>query len=115
MMTIFLKRHSKAELTKICTSYASKIGKDINKITVRDTKSRWGSCSSQGNISLSWRLLFAPRAVAEYVCAHEVSHLREMNHSASFWKLVAALSPLYEESRSWLKKNGQQLFKYGAG
>ena len=65
------------------------IGKNVARVGVRDTKSRWGSCSSQGTLSFSWRLVFAPEAVIDYVVAHEVAHLVEMNHGPRFWRLVA--------------------------
>jgi predicted metal-dependent hydrolase len=113
MVTIFLKRHAKSELEKYCEQYAATIGMEVNKISIRDTKSRWGSCSEEGNISLCWRLLLAPKSVAEYVCAHEVAHLKEMNHSPDFWKVVEGLHPQYKDSKAWLKKNGRELFKYG--
>jgi len=114
MVTVFLKRHAQEKFTEICENYAEKTGEDINKITIRTQKSRWGSCSSQRNISLNWRLMFAPYEVASYVCAHEVAHLKEMNHSKAFWKIVESLSPTYKENVKWLKDNGQDLFKYGA-
>ena len=115
MVTIFLKRHAKSVFTKYCEKYAFMTGKQVNKVTIRDTKSRWGSCSEEGNISLCWRLLLAPKSVAEYVCAHEVAHLKEMNHSPAFWKIVEGLQPHYKDSKAWLKKNGRALFKYGLG
>jgi len=115
MVTIFLKRHAKSELEEYCEHYAATIGVNVNKITIRDTKSRWGSCSEEGNISLCWRLLLAPKSVAAYVCAHEVAHLREMNHSPAFWKIVEMLQPHYKDSKAWLKQNGRELFKYGLG
>ena len=115
MVTIFLKCHAKSMLEKYCAHYAGAIGMDVNKVTIRETKSRWGSCSEDGNISLCWRLLLAPKSVAEYVCAHEVAHLKEMNHSPAFWKIVEDLQPNYKDSKAWLKKNGGELFKYGLG
>ncbi|NCP62673.1 MAG: M48 family metallopeptidase [Alphaproteobacteria bacterium] len=115
MVTIFLKRHAKSELERYCEQYAVAIGMAVNKVTIRDTKSRWGSCSEEGNISLCWRLLLAPKSVAAYVCAHEVAHLKEMNHSPTFWKIVEDLHPEYKDSKAWLKKNGRELFKYGLG
>ena len=113
MTTIFLKRHAKEVLTKFCKQYAGIIGKKVNKVTIRDTKSRWGSCSQEANISLCWRLLLAPKSVAEYVCAHEVAHLKEMNHRPALWRIVENLQPEYKNSKAWLKKNGRELFKYG--
>jgi len=113
MVTVFLKRYAQRKFTEICEGYAEQIGQDINKITIREQKSRWGSCSLQRNISLNCRLLFAPYEVASYVCAHETAHLKEMNHSRAFWKIVGTLSPAYKESIKWLKDNSQELFKYG--
>jgi len=109
----FLKSYAKTEFQEYCLIYSSILGKNIGKITIRDTRSRWGSCSQKGNISISWRLLFAPKFVSEYVCAHEVAHLSEMNHGPDFWKLVKKLHPEYKTSELWLKKNGKNLFLYG--
>ncbi len=93
--------------------FAKEIGKEIGNITIKDTKSRWGSCNRSGDLAYSWRLVLAPEAVAEYVCAHEVAHLIEMNHSVDFWKIVNRLCPNYVNLRKWLKLNGKTLFKYG--
>lgn len=82
-------------------------------ITIRDTKSRWGSCSAAGRLSFSWRLFLAPEAVGDYVVAHEVAHLRELNHGPAFWRLVAELCPDYRDRRRWLKEHGQSLHRYG--
>ncbi|MBS0186358.1 MAG: M48 family metallopeptidase [Proteobacteria bacterium] len=91
--------------------YASRLGTRPLEIKVRDFKSRWGSCSHNGILSYSWRLIFAPKEIAEYVCAHEVSHLKEMNHSDSFWTLVKELCPFYKVYRAWLRKEGSSLFR----
>jgi predicted metal-dependent hydrolase len=113
MVCYFLRNHARQKFTKRCHHYASQIGKSFKNVTIRDPKSRWGSCSAKGNISLSWRLLFAPVEVSNYVCAHEVAHLKEMNHSPAFWKIVGDLHPAPQESRLWLKRNGESLFRYG--
>jgi len=81
----------------------------IKKISFRNQKSRWGSCSSKGNINISTRLLFAPDDVLEYVCIHELAHLKEMNHSRRFWNLVAEAMPDYKDKKKWLKEKGDQL------
>jgi predicted metal-dependent hydrolase len=82
------------------------------RVAVRDTRSRWGSCSSTGTISLSWRLSFAPPEVMRYVIVHECCHLAQMNHSAAFWALVGNhFGPGYEGAKRWLNKNGQSLWK----
>jgi len=88
------------------------IGKKYSRINIRDTKSRWGSCSAEGNISYSWRLILAPNSVLDYLVVHEVSHLVEMNHSINFWNEVETLMPNYKEFRSWLKLNGERLHSY---
>ena len=92
--------------------YAKKIGKTQGRVAVKDMKSRWGSCSSEKYISLSWRLAFAPFEVAHYVVAHEVAHMKHMNHSLKFWKQVELLYPNYKKHRGWLKQNGQNLHAY---
>jgi len=92
---------------------AAQIQKEVKRITLRETKSRWGSCSADGNISYSWRLIFAPEQVADYLCAHEVAHLIHMDHSPHFWQIVEGLCPEYKVLRQWLRKNGKTLFQYG--
>lgn len=78
----------------------------INRIFIKNTKTRWGSCSQKGNINLSTRILFAPEEVIDYVCVHELAHLKEPNHSKKFWKLVESVVPDYKKHIQWLKKNG---------
>ncbi len=85
----------------------------IARVGVRDTKSRWGSCSSSGNLSFSWRLVFAPEPVIDYVVAHEVAHLVEMNHGPRFWRVVASLTPDSAAPRAWLKRHRAELLAYG--
>ncbi|HZK89522.1 MAG TPA: SprT family zinc-dependent metalloprotease [Stellaceae bacterium] len=92
---------------------AARLGKDVARVGVRDPKSRWGSCSSKGAISFSWRLVFAPEAVIDYVVAHEVAHLVEMNHSPRFWRVVAGLVPDSAAPRAWLKRHRLELLSYG--
>ena len=80
----------------------------INRITLKNTKTRWGSCSQKGNINLSTRILFAPEEVIDYVCIHELAHLKESNHSRKFWHLVESVFPDYKQHLQWLKKNGHK-------
>ena len=101
-------------IDEIATKQARKIGRRINRISVRDTRSRWGSCSSNGNLAFSWRLVFAPFEVMEYVVAHEVAHLRYMNHSKGFWELVEYLCPDYEAAKDWLRLHGKDLYRFKA-
>ena len=80
---------------------------------MRDQKSRWGSCTSDGQLSFSWRLILAPSYVLDYVTAHEVAHLVEMNHGARFWRLVDRAVPRLEAARQWLHDHGAELHRYG--
>ncbi|MGD9804867.1 MAG: M48 family metallopeptidase [Hyphomicrobiaceae bacterium] len=93
--------------------HAGQLGLAARRITVRDQKSRWGSCSSDGQLSFSWRLVLAPPLVLDYVAAHEVAHLAEMNHGPRFWRLVKRTMPQLEEAKHWLRMHGMQLYRYG--
>lgn len=90
---------------------AAQLGVDVPLLTIRDTRSRWGSCSARGRVSLSWRLVMAPRTVADYVVVHELAHLREMNHSRAFWDVVASVAPDYEQPKCWLRRHGDELLR----
>jgi predicted metal-dependent hydrolase len=107
----FLKVAARERLVAASTAYAGQLGCKINRITLRDTTSRWGSCSAAGNLMFSWRLVMAPRPVLDYVAAHEVAHLVEMNHSPAFWAVVAGLMPDFHPHRAWLKRNGAVLHR----
>jgi hypothetical protein len=108
-----LVRLAREELTRRARIYAAQIGRPIARVGVRDTKSRWGSCSAKGCLSFSWRLVLAPETVVDYVVAHEVAHLAEMNHGPRFWRLVRTMTPDCATPRAWLKKHRSQLFSYG--
>ncbi len=110
-ITDFLKREAKADLERTSRAYADAMGVTFKTVSVRDTTSRWGSCSSTGTLSYSWRLILAPPRVLDYVAAHEVAHLREMNHGPDFWELVYRHCPHTEMARKWLRKNGHTLHK----
>lgn len=90
--------------------YAKQLGVTPKSITVRNYKSRWGSCSIKGDISFNWRVILAPQQIIDYVVVHELSHMIEHNHSPKYWKLVEKILPNYQESRRWLKVNGSRLF-----
>ncbi|MTI44354.1 hypothetical protein JM93_03384 [Roseibium hamelinense] len=109
----WLRQEAKAQLTERCRFHAAKINKSFTGISVRDTSSRWGSCSSTGRLSFSWRLILAPPEILDYVAAHEVAHLVEMNHSSRFWKVCNGLAPHTPEARKWLRDNGVNLHRYG--
>lgn len=84
-------------------------GGSYTSITIRDQKSRWGSCSSRGTLSFNYRLIFAPPKVLDYVVVHELCHLTHMNHSKDFWNMVAQIMPEYKEHKSWLREHGHEL------
>jgi len=104
---------ARAELAPRARQLAGRIGRNVARVNVRDTRSRWGSCSGRSNLSFSWRLIFAPEPVLEYVVAHEVAHLAEMNHGPRFWALVESLAPGSAGPRAWLKQNRNRLLAYG--
>lgn len=109
----WLKRRARQEIARRAAAHARKIGKRVNRLSLRDTRSRWGSCSEEGHLSFSWRLILAPEAVLDYVIAHEVAHLEELNHSPRFWRLVTSLCPNTKVPRYWLKRHGATLHRYG--
>ncbi|KMW58446.1 putative metal-dependent hydrolase [Candidatus Rhodobacter oscarellae] len=111
----FLRLEAKTRLAGACAFYAKKLGVTHGKITLRDTRSRWGSCAASGNLMFSWRLVMAPPEVLDYVAAHEVAHLIEMNHSAAYWAVVASVFPNYQEQRDWLRVHGGRLHRYRFG
>ncbi len=86
------------------------LGFPCKKVAVRDQKSRWGSCSRRGTLSFNWRMLLVPPSAMDYLIYHELAHLKEMNHSIRFWRLVRTLCPTYAEAEHWLKKNGRVFF-----
>lgn len=106
-----LKTAARDRLAVASDHYAQALGRRYTRLSIRDTRSRWGSCSSQGTLMYSWRLIMAPPRILQYVAAHEVAHLAEMNHSAAFWRIVAGLFPDYEACRGWLRENGDQLHR----
>jgi predicted metal-dependent hydrolase len=109
----FLKQQAKRDLDAASRRYADALGVRIKRITVRDQTSRWGSCTAAGVLSYSWRLILAPPHVLDYLAAHEVAHLIEMNHSARFWRVVARICPDYERAKRWLNAHGNALHRYG--
>jgi predicted metal-dependent hydrolase len=111
----FLKHLARDRLTEASDRYARMIGRPYSRLTLRDTRSRWGSCTADGALMYSWRLAMAPPAVLDYVAAHEVAHLAQMNHSPAFWAVVARLVPGYAAHRRWLKQHGPALHGYRFG
>ena len=109
----YLKREARRDLEVAVRRYAEKIGVAFRRVSVRDQSSRWGSCSTTGVLSFSWRLILAPRHVLDYLAAHEVAHLIEMNHSTRFWRLVLRMCPDAHRAKVWLDVHGTDLHRYG--
>ena len=108
----YLKEIGRIHLAYICKEFAERLGSKVHKITLRDTRSRWGSCSNDAKLMFSWRLIMAPEDILAYVAAHEVAHLKHMNHSKDFWETVEYLFGPYKKERAWLKQNGPSLHRY---
>lgn len=111
----FLKALARERLVAASDRYAGLIARKVTRVTLRDTRSRWGSCAHDGALMYSWRLVMAPPTVLDYVAAHEVAHMLEMNHSASFWAVVERLYPHWQVQRKWLHEQGQALHAYRFG
>ena len=101
------------DLQKAATYYAQALGVRVRRLSIRDQSSRWGSCTSAGSLSFSWRLILAPPYVLDYLAAHEVAHLVEMNHSPRFWRVVAKVCDHVERAKTWLDTHGNDLHRYG--
>jgi hypothetical protein len=110
----YLKREAKADLETASRLAADALGVRIKRVSIRDQSSRWGSCSTTGVLSYSWRLILAPRYVLDYLAAHEVAHMLEMNHSPRFWRLVEKICPNVGRAKVWLDAHGADLHRYGA-
>ncbi len=108
----WLVRTAKTDLEERTKRHASTLGVTYRRISVRDQSSRWGSCSSTGTLSFSWRLILAPPEILDYVAAHEVAHLKEMNHSPAFWSIVSELCPDFKAAEHWLTNEGPDLHRY---
>lgn len=109
----WLKAEAKRDIQARVAFHSQRLGVQATGIAIRDTTSRWGSCSAKGRLNFSWRLIMAPPFVLDYLAAHEVAHLREMNHSSRFWALVAQTCTRWQEAEAWLKREGRTLYAYG--
>lgn len=105
----FLKKEARLDMERLVAVHAGRIGAKVASISMKDTRSRWGSCSTDANLSFSWRIVMAPPMVIDYLAAHEVAHLKEMNHGPHFWALCRKLCPHMDEAKTWLKRHGSQL------
>lgn len=108
----YLKQTARKFFIDTCTKYSKRLGVRYESVNIKDPKTRWGSCSSSGNIMFSWRLMMAPSKVSDYVAAHEVAHLVHLNHSKDFWDTVEQICPNYREHRHWLRENGRNLHRF---
>ena len=108
----YLRELARDRLAAASDLYAARLGCGYTSLTLRDTRSRWGSCSSTGGLMYSWRLILAPPEILNYVAAHEVAHLQEMNHSRAFWAAVEKIHGDYRAQRRWLQSEGNALHRY---
>lgn len=111
----FLKARARDRLAAASDHFSAVLGRGYSGLSIRDTRSRWGSCSSAGRLMFSWRLVLAPPPVLDYVAAHEVAHLAQMNHSPAFWAEVGRIHGPYEDARAWLRTHGNDLHRYRFG
>ncbi|MGO8737501.1 M48 family metallopeptidase [Rhodoblastus sp.] len=109
----FFRREARRDIEQAVFRHATRAGKRPISVSLRDTSSRWGSCSAKGALNFSWRLILAPPFVLDYLAAHETAHLRHHDHSEKFWALTRSLCPQTEEAEAWLKTHGAQLHRYG--
>lgn len=111
-LSAYLREIARDRLAGACDDYSALLGKPYQRITMRDTRSRWGSCTTDGALMFSWRLIMAPPDVLDYVAAHEVAHLAQMNHSPAFWAEVERIYGDYRAPRKWLRTHGNGLHRY---
>lgn len=109
----WLRREARSALVGAVSNFTKELALPLPKVTIRDTTSRWGSCSSTGTLSFSWRLILAPPEILTYVAAHETAHLKHLNHSRAFWTLLEHLDPDYKTAEAWMKSHAVDLFRYG--
>ncbi len=108
----FIRSETQSRMLELSRQKAALIGCRVNRVIIKDTKSRWGSCSTLNNINYNWRIALAPTAAIDYLAAHEVAHLKFRDHSPDFWNCVKSLSATAESGRLWLKQNGRLLYAY---
>jgi len=109
----FLRQEARRRIGSLALAKAGAVDRRVPRITIKDTRSRWGSCAPDGALAFSWRLVLAPPEVLDYVVAHEAAHLVHMNHGPRFWALCAKLTPHAEPAKAWLAAHGARLLRYG--
>ncbi len=112
-VTAWLREHARAEIAPRAAVHAGRLARRYARISIKDPRSRWASCAPDGTLAFSWRLVLTPAWVLDYVVAHEVAHLAEMNHGPRFWAAVSQLTPHTEAAKHWLAAHGQRLLRYG--
>jgi predicted metal-dependent hydrolase len=105
----WMRSNARAEIEQVVMEQARRMNARPKAISIRDQRTRWGSCSSRGNLAFNWRLVMTPPGVLQYVVVHELAHLFELNHSKDFWDIVAKYFPDYKKARTWLRKNASSL------
>lgn len=111
-VTGWLREYARYELGKKVQFYSAQMRVTVNRIAIKEQKTRWGSCSSKGNLNFNWKLALMPERIQTYVVVHELAHRKQMNHSEAFWKEVEAVLPEYKTSRQWLKEHEAAYLKY---
>lgn len=106
------RKEASVVLSEKAAFYAERLSVTYREIHIKDQKSRWGSCSSLGNLNFNWRILMAPESVCDYIVIHELCHLKHMDHSERFWRLVERNCPEYRQYRKWLKEHGGELYPF---
>ena len=110
-VTGWFREYARVHLKEKADFYAKEMHVTFNRIAIKEQKTRWGSCTSEGNLNFNWRLIFAPEKVLDYVVVHELSHRKEMNHSPAFYAVVASVMPEYKACEKWLRDNGATLWQ----
>lgn len=113
-VTAFLQAEARRDLEAAVRRHAAAVGRPVRTVTLRDTRSRWGSCSARGALNFSWRLVMAPPVVLDYLAAHEVAHLVHLDHSPAYWAVAARLAPELPAAEAWLRAHGAALHRFGA-
>lgn len=111
----WFRREARRTISPLALAKATQVDRRVRHVGIRDPRGRWGSCAANGRLSFSWRLILAPEEVLDYVVAHEVAHLVEMNHSPAFWRVVDTLTPHARRAKRWLGDHGNALHRYGQG
>jgi predicted metal-dependent hydrolase len=112
MLLSWLKSQARKDINTQVVKIWETYGLKFNRVAIKDTRSRWGSCSAKNNLNFNWRLILAPEEVLNYVVIHETAHLEQMNHSSAFWELVSQRCSDYQKHRNWLRQNGQQILQW---